>query len=57
MSDVVDQWLANGPSGLPAAIQTVLGTQNPTEVAAVGIVRTQQYERALLSALNKALGG
>jgi hypothetical protein len=57
MSDVIDTWIANGPSGFPTAIQTILATQNATQAAAVGIVRSDAYERALLNAVNTALGG
>jgi hypothetical protein len=57
MADVIDTWLTNGPSGFPAAIQDILATQNPTTAAAVGIVRSDAYDRAVLNALNTALGG
>lgn len=59
MSDVVQTWLDAGgdTSSFPTEIQAVLATQVASQVASVGIVRTEAYDRALLNAVNEALGG
>lgn len=51
MSDVIDQWIADGPGAFGPLTQAILETQNPTEAAEVGIVRTDAYDRAVLNAI------
>ncbi len=50
MSDVVSEWLTNGPSGFGTLTQAILSTQNASEVSSVGIVASQQFLRALIDA-------
>jgi hypothetical protein len=52
MSDVISQWIADGPSSFGPLTQAILATQNPTVAAQVGIVRTDAYERAILDAIS-----
>lgn len=50
MSDVITEWLANGPSGFGPLTQALLSTQNATQASQVGIVVTQEFLRALIDA-------
>jgi hypothetical protein len=50
MSDVIETWLANGPSGFGTLTQALLETQNATQVASAGVVVSQAFLRALIDA-------
>ena len=50
MSDVIETWLADGASGFGTLTQALLSTQNPTPVAEVGLVVSQEFLRALVNA-------
>lgn len=57
MSDVISEWLANGPSGFGPLTQSILATQNPTQVEAVGLVRTEAFVGAVLDAIAQLESG
>jgi hypothetical protein len=50
MSDLFDTWQANGASGFGTLTQAILATQNETQFSQVGVVVTQEFLRALVTA-------
>jgi hypothetical protein len=50
MSDLFDEWLANGASGFGTQTRAILATQDPTQFQQVGIQFSQQFWRAVVAA-------
>ena len=51
MSDVISEWIADGPSGFGPLTQAILATQNPVPASQVGIVASQAFWRAVVNAI------